>query len=109
MKHADRVSALRSQHAAVLNFCSALSDEQWQAPSKATDWSSGDVVAYLSSTCRLLLTADALRALATGNIERLNTRFVESRRDWSREQVLAEFSTWGGRAITLLDAVGRTP
>lgn len=109
MEQVDRVAALRAQSTAVLNFCSGLTEEEWRAPSKATDWTIGDLVAYMSSTCRLLLTADALRAMATRNIGRINDRFVESRRDWSREQVVEEFATWGGRAITLLDTVGRTP
>ena len=109
MKHADRISALRTQHAAVSTLCSTISDDQWHAPSNATGWSTGDVIAHMSSTCRLLLTADALRAMTTGSIERLNDRFVESRRAWGREQVAAEFAAWGGRCITLLDAVGRTP
>ncbi len=109
MEPVDRIAALRSQHSAVYNFCGALTDEQWRTPSKVPGWTIADVVAKMTSTCRLLLTADALKVVTTRSIDRAHDLFVQSRRSWDRDHVLEEFTTWGGRAIALLETVGRTP
>lgn len=103
------VAALRAERAAMLEFTSSLSDEEWVAPSAAAGWRIADVVAHIGATARNCYTPPGLDTLRATSLEQLNEGPVDRRRGWSRAQVMAEYTRATRRATTLLDLIRRTP
>jgi uncharacterized protein (TIGR03083 family) len=102
-------AAFRAERAEMLDFTSALSDEEWVAPSAATGWRIADVVAHVGVVARSYYTPAGLRTIRAASLEQANEGPVDRRRNWSRARVLGEYQRASRRAATLLDVVRRTP
>jgi len=106
---ANRVAALRRVRDDVLTYCDALSDDEWQLPSRAGGWRVADVVAHLGALPHLSLTLISVRVMRTRGVERFNDDVVAARAGWPRDRVMAEVRTWSGRYASVAAVVGRTP
>jgi len=105
----DRSAALRRQCADVIGFCRELGEADWSRPSAARGWRVKDVVAHLAASCHAIFTPASVTLLLSKDIERSNDFYVDQRRDWKPERVLAEFERWSRRLAALSGAVSRTP
>jgi uncharacterized protein (TIGR03083 family) len=104
----DRPAALRRECADVALFCRDLTDQEWSRPSAAPGWRVQDVMAHISGSCRAIFTS-SLALMTTKDIERTNDVYVDRRRDWTPQQVCAEFERWSPRLTTLTRLLSRTP
>lgn len=94
---------------AVVEFCGALNEQQWAAPSAAAGWSVAEVVMHMTTTARALLSPAAAAFVATRDLERLNEQLVSEKRSDTTTSVLPEFERWSRRAeraLTVLSAPG---
>jgi uncharacterized protein (TIGR03083 family) len=105
----NRPAALRRQCADVIRFCRDLGEEEWARASAAQGWRIKDVIAHLGANCHAIFTPASVRLLLSKNIERTNDFYVDQRRDWRPERVLAEFERWSRRLAALAGALSRTP
>ena len=106
---ADRGAAFKAERAAMLAFCATLAPADWRMNSRAEGWSIQDVVAHLAAGCHAVFSPAAGKVLRSNDIERANDVMVDSRRDRSSTEVLAEYRRWSRVFGATLTAVGRTP
>ena len=104
----DRVAALRREREDVLAFCRLLGEDEWKASSACPGWSVQDVVAHMAAAVHGAFTPWLLQVMRSKNVERRNDADVESRRDRTPAEVLAEYETWSARFATLMQA-GQLP
>ena len=105
----DRVAAFKAERAEVLAFCAVLAPAKWRMNSRAEGWRIQDVVAHLATGCHAPF-SPALTKLMRGNdIERANDAMVDTRREWSSGDVLAEYRRWSRVFGAVIGTLGRTP
>jgi uncharacterized protein (TIGR03083 family) len=105
----DRGAAFTAERAEMLAFCATLAPAEWQMNSLAEGWRIQDVVAHLGTGCHAVFSPAAAKLMRGNNIERANDAMVDSRRDWSSTDVLAEYRRWSRVFGAVFAAVGRTP
>lgn len=103
------IDALRAEHARALEMFDSLTDEEWAAPSACTGWRVHDVVQHMASTFHLIADASSIEVGTSPSTERNNDVPVEARRNWTPEQVLAEYRDWSVKAIAALTAMQDPP
>lgn len=101
-KHSVRIAALRTERAAVHDFCKTLTPAEWDAPSKAAGWRVRDVVAHMAGTAHAFFTPRLMTVMRTKQIERLNDDDVSARANRRPAELLDEYVTWTDRAAKLL-------
>jgi uncharacterized protein (TIGR03083 family) len=104
----NMVAALRSERTEMLDFTRSLTDDEWRAPSAAAGWSIADVVGHIAATAHNFY-APSLEILRTKDLEASNEGPVERRRSWTRERVMTEYEKSSRRAISLVNAIRRSP
>lgn len=106
----NRLSALRAEQRAMVEFAESLTDDEWNAPSAASGWRVGDVVAHLGALSRSMYApAAALAVLRADDIERENDRAVDHRRQWTRSRVVMEYKRSSSRLSAFASVVTRSP
>lgn len=105
----DRGAAFTAERAEMLAFCATLAPADWRMNSLAEGWRIQDVVAHLGTGCHAVFSPAAAKLMRGNNIERTNDAMVDSRRDWSAADVLAEYRRWSRVFGAVFAAVGRTP
>jgi uncharacterized protein (TIGR03083 family) len=105
----DRGAAFTAERAEMLAFCATLAPAEWRMNSLAEGWRIQDVVAHLGTGCHAVFSPAAAKLMRGNDIERANDAMVDSRRDWSSTDVLAEYRRWSRVFGVVFTAVGRTP
>jgi len=105
----DRGAAFTAERAEMLAFCATLAPAEWRMNSLAEGWRIQDVVAHLGTGCHAVFSPAATKLMRGNDIERANDAMVDSRRDWSSTDVLAEYRRWSRIFGAVFAAVGRTP
>ncbi len=105
----DRGAAFTAERAEMLAFCATLAPAEWRMDSLAAGWRIQDVVAHLGTGCHAVFSPAAAKLMRGSDIERANDAMVDSRRDWSSTDVLAEYRRWSRVFGAVFTAVGRTP
>lgn len=95
----DLLGAIRAERLSVLEFCGALTADEWAAPSEAAGWTVRDVVVHMTAEIRAAVTPAAVQAVLSRQIERMNDRVVAESGSLTPEQALARFETWSSRGI----------
>lgn len=105
----DRRAAFNAERAEVLAFCATLAPAEWRMNSLAEGWSIQDVIAHMGTGCHAVFSPSAAKLLRGNDIERANDSMVDSRRDWSSTDVLAEYRRWSRVFGAVFARLGRTP
>src|ERR1022692_43851 len=87
----DAIEAVRADRAALLEICSALTAEDWQAESGCPGWSVQDLIAHLGMTFWQLVDPSRVPETTELATERAMDVLVESRRAWDAARVLADY------------------
>jgi uncharacterized protein (TIGR03083 family) len=87
----DAIEAVRADRAALLEICSALTAEDWQAESGCPGWSVQDLIAHLGMTFWQLVDPSRVPDTTELATERAMDVLVESRRAWDAARVLADY------------------
>jgi len=93
------VEALRAERADTLEILKSLSDDEWNAPSGCEGWTVRDVVAHMASILHGVVDPSQMPDLGGGTEAGMEAP-VATRREWSVDEVLAEFETYSDQAAT---------
>ncbi|MDH4168815.1 MAG: maleylpyruvate isomerase family mycothiol-dependent enzyme [Acidimicrobiia bacterium] len=88
------LEALRAIHLdEVSPVLHSLTAEEWAAPSACAGWRTQDVVAHITTNMKLFVDPDPQPddGGEPPGIEAMQDALVDARRDWSSEQILAEY------------------
>lgn len=105
----DRGAAFTAERAELLAFCATLAPAEWRMNSLAEGWRIQDVVAHMGAGFHAVLSPAALKLMPGNDIERANDAMVDSRRDWSSTDVLAEYRRWSRAFGAVFSRLDRTP
>ncbi|MGZ4752599.1 MAG: maleylpyruvate isomerase family mycothiol-dependent enzyme [Oryzihumus sp.] len=94
----DRVSAVKAERDALVDYLHTLTDEEWALPSRCEGWTVKDVVAHMGAAAHGFFTPWVVGLIANGDVEAHNDRDAEKRRSWEPKKVLAEYEKWSKRA-----------
>jgi uncharacterized protein (TIGR03083 family) len=102
MPTTDAVAALRADRTALLEICAGLGDADWKADSGCAGWSVQDVVAHMGALYWLVV--DPTQRPDTGGVgtEAGEELVVQSRRSWSAERVVDDYTDVSAKAIDAL-------
>ena len=99
------VDALRADQDEVLTVAKSLSADEWAAPSGCSGWRVQDVIAHLACTFRTVAAPGTLPPGVAGDLEATQEAGVAERKDWTPEQVLAEYEELAPQAIEALSGL----
>jgi uncharacterized protein (TIGR03083 family) len=104
------IDALRAERELALGLLRSLSSSEWMQPSDCANWRVHDVFAHMSAVFVSVAGGPVARSTATPHdAERNADAGVDERRNWSREEVTAEYEQWSATAITALAAMQEEP
>lgn len=106
------VEALNNFHTQIEELAASLTPADWVRPSACPGWRVRDVVAHLGAGASSLLAPVEVpeeRLPLPSNREREHDIHVDIRRDWSVEEVLDEFTTYGRQRLNMLPGFQEEP
>jgi uncharacterized protein (TIGR03083 family) len=104
---AEAVEAVRADRDALLEVCTALSDADWKAESGCPGWSVRDVVTHMGALFTALVAPTTLPDTTGLATERAQDVYVDARRGWPVERVMADYEAVSEQALTALAGLAR--
>jgi uncharacterized protein (TIGR03083 family) len=105
----DRRAAFKAERADMLAFCAGLDPAEWRMDSRAQGWRIQDVLAHMGTGCRAPFSPGAAKFMRGNDIENANDLMVDTRRDRSGPDVLAEYRRWSGVVAVVFPVVAGGP
>jgi uncharacterized protein (TIGR03083 family) len=96
------LESLVADRAALLEICGGLSDAEWQAESGCAGWSVQDVVSHMGALYWMVVDPSTLPDVAGLPTEQAQDVFVEARRPWSSERLVADYESVSTKALEAL-------
>jgi uncharacterized protein (TIGR03083 family) len=96
------LDSLQADREALLEICSGFGTADWEAASGCAGWSVQDIIAHVGALFWLVVDPSKLPDVAGLPTERAQDVYVEARRSWSSEQVLADYEAVSTQAIVAL-------
>jgi uncharacterized protein (TIGR03083 family) len=96
------VEAFRADRDEVLAVARSLSGTEWGASSDCAGWRVQDVIAHMANVCRTVVDPSTLPPGVPGDLEATQAAQAEAHRDWTPEQVLADYTEVSGKAVEAL-------
>lgn len=103
------VPALNAEHAHALALIDSLTPEEWAAPSGCTGWRVQDVVAHMGSVFRSICGDPSIPSDPSGDAEKSAELAVAPRKEWTPEEVAAEYREWAPKGVGALTALQDPP
>lgn len=103
------IDALRAERHEALALARSLSGHEWAAASDCPGWRVQDVFAHMGCVFRQVVDPSSLTAADPDHTEARQNIFVAQRRDWTPEQVVADYEDISTRGIDLLATVQDPP
>jgi uncharacterized protein (TIGR03083 family) len=104
---------MQSLHAEIGPLLRALDAAEWAADSACAGWRVQDVVAHMGATMKLMVDPDPMPPLPEGveppGAEQAAEAMVSPRKQWTPEEVLAEFEHYRDGFLAFLAAVQEEP
>ncbi|HEV3264433.1 MAG TPA: maleylpyruvate isomerase family mycothiol-dependent enzyme [Acidimicrobiales bacterium] len=96
------IEGLQADRQALLEICEGLTEADWKTESGCAGWSVQDLVAHMGALFWVVVDPSKLPETSDLPTERAQDVYVESRRSWSPEQVVADYETVSTEAIERL-------
>jgi uncharacterized protein (TIGR03083 family) len=103
------IDALTAEHSHALELFDSLTAEEWALPSGCAGWSVQDVAQHMASTFHMIADAASIETGSSGVSEADAEVAVQARRNWTTEQVKAEYREWADKGIATLAAMQEPP
>jgi uncharacterized protein (TIGR03083 family) len=98
----DAISALQADRTALLQICSQLSEDDWQADSGCTGWTIKDIVAHLGALYWAVVDPSVLPDTTGLPAERAAELQVQARRSLRAAEVLDDYAAVSDKALIAL-------
>ena len=106
----EGITALRIAVDEVKSVITTLTEEEWSRPSGCIGWSVRDLVAHMSSNYKETVDpSPAPDEPINLPAERMMDLLIEPRKDWSNEQILAEYLAFCDQAVDVLASLQEEP
>ena len=103
------VIALRSEITRAQQIFNALTPAQWAAPSGCTNWRVQDVACHMASVFHSIAGPDSIEGGAGKDAEVDAEVPVQARKNWTPQQVMAEYDEWSEIGFAALSALQEPP
>ena len=103
------IQALRAEHSHALELFDSLTNAEWARPSGCAGWNVQDVAQHMASTFHSIADASSIETGTTPDVEQNAEVPVQARRDWSVDQVKAEYREWSEKGIATLASMAEPP
>lgn len=103
------IPALEAEVARAATLIESLTPQEWAAPSGCTGWRVQEVVAHMGAVYRSICGDPSIPADPTGDAEKSAELAVAPRKDWTPEQVKAEYLEWAPKGVAALAALQEPP
>src|ERR1700722_1031764 len=99
------LDAIAEDRTAVLKLCAQIPDSMWEKDSGCPGWSVQDVVSHMA--CSFWLAVDPSRLPDPGGLpaERAADLYVESRRNLTHEEIVADYESVSSKGLEMLAAL----
>ncbi len=101
----DAIRALRADRTALLEICSRLREDDWQADSGCAGWTIKDIVAHLGALYRSVVDPSVLPDTAGLPTETAGELQVQGRRSLSAADVLDDYAAVSDKALIALQGL----
>lgn len=109
MKTTPTIQALRAEHSHALDLFDSLTAAEWARPSGCAGWRVQDVAQHMAATFHTIADPGSIESGTSSDVEQNAEVPVQARRDWSVDQVKAEYREWSGKGITALTGLQAPP
>ncbi len=96
------IEALEADREVLLGICAGLGDADWKAESGCGGWSVQDVVAHMGALFWMVVDPSKLPDTTNLPTERAQDVYVEARRTWGADEVVADYERVSTQAIERL-------
>jgi len=103
------MDALRAEHSHALELFDSLTEAEWARPSGCAGWRVQDVAQHMASTFHSIADPSSIERGSSDDVEANAEVPVQARKDWSIEQVLAEYREWSDKGIAALTGMQEPP
>jgi uncharacterized protein (TIGR03083 family) len=102
------VAGLQAERDSALEVLKSLTDDEWNQPSACAGWSVRAVVAHMGSVLHGVIDPSQLPDTAGGTEPAMEIP-VAARRDWSIDEVLAEYESFSEQVMTVVTMAQEPP
>lgn len=103
------IDALRAEQQRALDLIATLTPDEWTAASGCTGWRVQDVVQHMASTFHSIADPATIEGGSAHDVEQNAEVPVQARREWSVEQVVAEYVEWSDKGVATLASFQEPP
>ena len=103
------IQALRAEHSHALELFDSLTEAEWALPSGCAGWRVQDVAQHMASTFHSIADPSSIETGNTPDVEQNAEVPVQARRDWSVDEVKAEYREWSEKGIAALAGMQEPP
>jgi uncharacterized protein (TIGR03083 family) len=105
----EAIDGLQREHQRALELIGTLTPEEWAAASGCEGWRVQDVVQHMGATFHSIADPSTIEGGTSQDVEENAEVPVQARRDWSTDQVVAEYVEWSANGLAALSALQEPP
>ncbi len=103
------IDALRAEQQRALTLFASLTPDEWQAASGCTDWRVQDVAQHMAATFHQIADPSTIEGGSSEHAEENAEVPVQARREWTVDEVLAEYREWSDKGVDALAGLQEPP
>lgn len=103
------ISALRNEQQRALDLFATLTPGEWAAASGCTGWRVQDVAQHMASVFHSIADPESIEGGSSPDVEQNAEVPVQARREWTPDQVMAEYVEWSEKGIAALASFQEAP
>jgi uncharacterized protein (TIGR03083 family) len=97
------ITALKAEQQRALDLFASLTPDEWQAASGCAGWRVQDVAQHMASVFHSIADPASIEGGTSDDVEQNAEVPVQARRQWTPEEVVAEYVEWSGKGIGALE------
>ena len=99
------IEALQIESNRARDLFASLTDDEWQQPSGCTDWRVQDVAQHMASVFHSIADPSTIEGGESADVEQNAEVPVQARKQWTPQQVIAEYDEWSVKGIGALSTM----
>src|SRR5262245_54929919 len=103
------IDGLRAEQTRALDLMATLTSDEWAAASGCDGWRVQDVVQHMASTFHGIADPTSIERGESHDVEENAEVPVQARKDWTPDEVVAEYQEWSDKGIDALAGMQEPP